>query len=53
MEKAISLDNQIGNFLRQCDGYIKGQLLSGDFNEAEVIQRWVYSFSVFREREWF
>ena len=39
MEQAIILDNQIGNFLRQCDGYIKGQQLSGDFDEAEVIQR--------------
>ena len=41
LEQAISLDNKIGNFLRQCDGYIKGQLLTGDFNEADIIQRYV------------
>lgn len=43
MEQAIALDSQIGNFLHLCDAYIKGQQLSGDFNEAEVIQRYIYS----------
>ncbi|WAQ98662.1 SYCM-like protein [Mya arenaria] len=26
MQKAISLDNKIGSFLRQCDAYVKGQV---------------------------
>ncbi|XP_052796624.1 probable cysteine--tRNA ligase, mitochondrial [Mya arenaria] len=37
MQKAISLDNKIGSFLRQCDAYVKGQVVGGDISEAETM----------------
>jgi hypothetical protein len=39
MEKAIKLDNKIGNFLQLSDAYVKGQLTGGFIPEAETMQK--------------
>ncbi|XP_045204897.2 probable cysteine--tRNA ligase, mitochondrial [Mercenaria mercenaria] len=39
MEKAIQLDNKIGNFLQLCNAYIKGQSPGGNIPEAETMQK--------------
>lgn len=39
LDKAINLDNRIGNFLQLCDGYIRGQSEDGNIQEAETMQK--------------
>jgi len=38
MNKAVALDNKVGAFLRQCDAYVKGQLVAGEISEADTMQ---------------